>query len=100
LTHLQARMTTFGDEGCRRIVRSGALRRLKSLDLGHGSMTDEGARLLAASPDLQNLELLDVSRNAVTEEGVAALRATGVRVVAENQHEIDEEDYLYEVDFE
>src|SRR5262249_53177799 len=47
LTHLQVHMTTFGDEGCRSIVESGILRRLKTLDIGYGNMTDEGARLLA-----------------------------------------------------
>jgi uncharacterized protein (TIGR02996 family) len=100
LTHLQVRMTTFGDEGCREIIESGALRRLRSLDLGYGNMTDEGARLLAGCPDLKNLEVLDVSRNALTARGIAALRATGVRVGADNQHEAGEEEYLYEVDFE
>jgi uncharacterized protein (TIGR02996 family) len=100
LTHLQVHMTTFGDEGCRRIIESGALRRLKALDVGYGNMTDEGARLLAACPDLKHLDVLDVTRNALTAQGVAALRATGVQVVADNQHDPGEEDYLYEVDFE
>lgn len=100
LTHLQVRMTTFGDEGCRTIIQSGALRRLKALDLGYGNMTDAGARLLAACSDLKNLEVLDVSRNALTARGLTALRAAGIRVVADNQHAPDEEEYLYEVDFE
>ena len=38
--------------------------------------------------------------NALTAEGIDALRATGVPLVAENQHAVDENDYLYEVDFE
>jgi uncharacterized protein (TIGR02996 family) len=100
LNHLQVHMTTFGDDGCRSIIESGALRRLKVLDIGHGNMTDEGARLLADCPDLKNLEMLDVSRNALTARGIAALRATGVRVVADDQHAADEEDYLYDIDFE
>jgi uncharacterized protein (TIGR02996 family) len=100
LTHLQAHMTTFGDEGCRPIIESWALRRLKVLDIGYGNMTDEGARQLAACPDLKRLEVLDVSRNALTARGVAALRATGVQVVADGQHGPDEQDYLYEVDVE
>jgi hypothetical protein len=100
LTHLQVRMTTFGDEGCPRIIDSGALKRLKTLDMGHGNMTDEGARLLAASPDLKHLDVLNVSRNALSPAGVAALEATGIRVVADVQHAVDEEEYLYEVDFE
>jgi uncharacterized protein (TIGR02996 family) len=100
LTHLQVHMTTFGDEGCRTIIESGALRRLKALDIGYGNMTDEGARLLAACPDLKKLEVLDVTRNALTAQGIAALKATGVQVVADNQHAPGDEDYLYEVDFE
>jgi uncharacterized protein (TIGR02996 family) len=100
LTHLQVHMTTFGDEGCRPIIQSGALRRLKVLDIGYGNMTDEGARLLAACPDLKNLERLDMSRNALTDEGIAALQATGVRFAAGEQHGPGEEDYLFEVDFE
>jgi uncharacterized protein (TIGR02996 family) len=100
LTHLQVHMTTFGDGGPPRIVQSGILQRLKVLDIGYGTMTDEGARILAACPDLKNLETLDVSRNALTEEGITALEATGIRVVAENQHDGEENDFLYEVDFE
>jgi uncharacterized protein (TIGR02996 family) len=100
LTHLQVHMTTFGDEGCPRIISSGVLRRLKTLDIGYGTMTDEGARLLAACADLKNLEVLDVSRNALTEDGIAALQATGIRVLADNQHDPGEVDFLFEVDFE
>jgi uncharacterized protein (TIGR02996 family) len=102
LTHLQVHMTTFGDEGCRRILDSGILKRLEVLDLGYGNMTDEGARLLAGCPDLKNLRLLDVRRNALTAEGIATLEGVGIKVVADNQHSGDEEypDYLYEVDFE
>jgi hypothetical protein len=100
MTHLQVHMTTFGDEGARAVVQSGALRRLQVLDLAYGDMTDEGARLLAACPDLKRLEVLDVSRNALTGQGVEALRGVGVRVVAGDQHGPGEGDYLYEVDLE
>src|SRR5262249_61631372 len=100
LTHLQVHMTTFGDEGCGRIIDSGILQRLKTLDIGYGNMTDEGARLLAACPDLKHLEGLDVSRNALTARGIDALRRVGIPGIAENQHAPDAEDYLYEVDVE
>jgi uncharacterized protein (TIGR02996 family) len=100
LTHLQVHMTTFGDEGCGPIMTSGALRRLRVLDIAYGNLTDDGARLLAACPDLTHLEVLDVSRNALTARCVAALRATGVQVVADNQHFPGDEEYLYEVDAE
>ncbi|OAI48009.1 hypothetical protein AYO44_08105 [Planctomycetaceae bacterium SCGC AG-212-F19] len=100
LTHLQLHMTNYGDDGCRRLVPSGILKRLKELDIGYGNMTDEGARILAGCPDLKRLEQLDVTRNALTDKGIAALKAVGIRVIAENQHDAGEEDYLYEVDFE
>jgi uncharacterized protein (TIGR02996 family) len=100
LAHLQVHMTTFGDEGCRRIVDSGILRRLKTLDVGYGSMTDDGARILAECPDLKNLEVLDVSRNALTGEGIDALQAVGIQVLADRQHGPGDHDYLYEVDHE
>jgi uncharacterized protein (TIGR02996 family) len=100
LTHLQVRLTTFGDEVCRSLIQSGALRRLKVLDIGYGALTDQGARTLAACPDLKRLEVLDVTRNALTDDGIAALQATGIHVVADMQHAPDEDDYLFEVDFE
>lgn len=100
LTHLQLHMTTYADEGCKRIIASGILRRLKSLDIGYGNMTDVGARMLAGCPDLKNLEVLDVTRNALTGEGIQALQDVGIKVITDNQHDAEERDYLYEVDFE
>jgi uncharacterized protein (TIGR02996 family) len=99
LTHLQVHMTGYGDEGARRIIQSGALKRLKHLDIGYGALTDEGARLLADCPDLKHLDVLDVTRNALTNDGIAALRATGIQVVADTQHGSDE-DFRYDVDWE
>jgi uncharacterized protein (TIGR02996 family) len=100
LVHFQVHMTTFVRQGAQHIIQSGALRRLKHLDIGYGNLTDQGARLLAACPDLKHLDTLDVTRNALTDDGIATLRATGVNVVADNQHPEGEEDYLFEVDFE
>jgi uncharacterized protein (TIGR02996 family) len=100
LTHLHVHTIQGGDDGAERIVASGVLKRLKTLDIGYGNMTDAGARALAASPDLKNLEALDVSRNALTAAGVNALRAAGVRVVADEQHEDGDTEYLYGVDWE
>jgi uncharacterized protein (TIGR02996 family) len=100
LVHLQVQMTTFGDEGARRVVASGALRKLKILSLAYGNMTDDGARLLAASPDLKHLDQLDVTCNALTDVGVQVLEATGVQIIADNQHDGVENEYLYEVDVE
>jgi uncharacterized protein (TIGR02996 family) len=100
LTHLQVHMTTFGDEGPRRIIKSGILRRIKILDIGHGTMTDEGARILAGCPDLKHLERLDVRRNALMAQGVAALQAVGIQVMADAQHEEGNQDFLGQVDVE
>jgi uncharacterized protein (TIGR02996 family) len=100
LRHLQVHATIFGDDGADRIVASGILKRLKTLDIAYGNMTDAGARVLAASPDLKNLDALDVSKNALTRVGVKALRAAHPHVVTDDQHEPDDEGYLYEVDWE
>jgi uncharacterized protein (TIGR02996 family) len=94
LTHLQAHMTNFDTDDYQRIIDSGVLRRLKVLDLGYGNMTDAEARLFARSPDLRHLETLIVSRNALTDRGVAALRGTGVNVVADDQHGDGDTEYL------
>jgi uncharacterized protein (TIGR02996 family) len=86
LTHLELRLSDFGDEGIREVVGSGILKRLKVLDLRHGCVTDAGARLLAGCPDLHNLELLDLSRNALNAKGMKALRDTGIPVELGDQH--------------
>jgi uncharacterized protein (TIGR02996 family) len=103
LSYLQLRLSDMGDEGCRAIVRSGILGRLKLLDLGHGGITDEGARILASSGDLKNLRRLDVQRNALTPAGIAALEATGIQVIANDQltpQELQARQYLMDGDFE
>ncbi len=104
LTHLQLRLCSMGDEGCREIVRSGILRRLKALDLRHGRITDEGARVLADCKDLARLEYLDVERNGLTREGVRRMKKVGIKSLkAANQMtttEALEGQYLYEGDFE
>jgi uncharacterized protein (TIGR02996 family) len=103
LTHLQLRLSTMGDEGCRAIVRSGILKRLKVLDLRHGCVTDAGARVLAECPDTARLERLDLSRNAVRAAGLEALLRAGVRAEANEpltDRELEEGHYLFEGDFE
>jgi uncharacterized protein (TIGR02996 family) len=87
LTHLQLRLTDFGDDGITEIVESGVLKRLRVLDISYGCVTDDGARALAACPDLKHLHRLDLTMNALTDEGIAALAATGVTFTAEHQHD-------------
>jgi hypothetical protein len=85
MTHLQLRCCSGGDEMVEDIVASGALRRLKVLDLRHGRVTDRGARLLAGCPEARGLEVLDLINNRLTGAGVAALQAAGLRARAERQ---------------
>jgi uncharacterized protein (TIGR02996 family) len=99
LTHLQLRLTDFGDDGVEEVVASGVLKRLRILDLSNGCVTDRGAAILAACPDLKNLTFLNLARNALSEDGVAALKATGVNVETGSQHDehpdqLEEGDYL------
>lgn len=100
LTHLQLRLSDMGDAGCEVLVRSGLLGRLRWLDLQHGIISDAGARTLAACPELTHLEMLNLSDNALTAEGIAALRATGVRLVAEGQHTPDSDEWMFQADIE
>jgi uncharacterized protein (TIGR02996 family) len=100
VTHLQLRLTNFGDDGAKEIVESGILKRLKVLDLHGGCITDEGARRLADCPDLKHLDYLDLSRNAMTKAGEQAITATGVKCVVGFQHGGAPEEYLYEGDME
>jgi uncharacterized protein (TIGR02996 family) len=102
LTHLQFRTSSMGDAGCRAIVDSGILRRLKSLDLRHGCITNEGAWALLECPDLHNLTWLDLSYNSLSDATTARLGAQGIAGRFDHQHGAgDEEDqYLYEGDSE
>jgi hypothetical protein len=67
------------------VVRSGILKRLRSLDLRHGCITDQGARILASCPDLRRLEHLDVRRNQLTRAGIQFLESVGINVHAWDQ---------------
>jgi uncharacterized protein (TIGR02996 family) len=103
LTYLQLRLSDMGDDGVREIIDSGILKRLKVLDLRHGCITDDGARLFAACPDARSLERLDLSRNAVTAAGLRALKAAGIKAVANSpltRRELDAREFLHEGDFE
>jgi hypothetical protein len=102
LTHLQLRCCSGGDATAADVASSGILKRLRSLDLRHGFITDEGARLLADCPELCRLERLDLTNNRLTPAGIAALRATGVPLVAEAQQTapFDDEAILYYGDSE
>jgi uncharacterized protein (TIGR02996 family) len=104
LTHLQLRLTLFGDRGIEEIVKSGILKRLKFLDLRGGGVSDEGAKLLADCPDVTNLQVLDLSRNQLTKAGLNLLKKTGIAVRAGEQWQGDPDEggegYMFEGDIE
>ena len=105
LTHVRFRLSDMGDDGCREIVASGILKRLKMLDLMHGRVSDEGANLLAGSPDVRSLDLLEISYNRLTTSGISALTKAGVaKVQATNQYDPNQDDeeqeYLWMGDME
>ena len=101
LRHLRLRVSSMGDDGCKHLVESGMLSRLKRLDLRHGRITDAGARILADCPDTLNLEWLDLGFNSLTADGVARIEGLGIPGRVDAQHdEGDEDTYLTEGDFE
>jgi hypothetical protein len=107
LTHLRLRLSSLGDVGCREIVASGILKRLRFLDLRHGRVTDAGARLLADCPDSRNLEWLDLSYNSLSPAGVQAIEGVAAGGEFGDQHDprqaaqmTGREEYLTEGDFE
>jgi uncharacterized protein (TIGR02996 family) len=81
----------FGNDGCRELVRSSLLKRLKVLQVRFAYIDDEGARTLARCKDLRTLEHLDLSLNWLTRAGIDALRKTGVNLQAEPQHDRNED---------
>jgi uncharacterized protein (TIGR02996 family) len=94
LTHLQLRLTDFGDKGAKEVVESGILKRLKVLDVRGGSMTDAGAKVLADCPDTKNLERLNLASNALTKDGVKLIKGLGVASVdVATQHAMQGEDF-------
>lgn len=100
LTHLRLQKSDLGDRGCAEIVKSGILKRLTFLDLALGCVTDQGARILAACPDVSHLETLELSGNCLTARGVKALRAVVKNVRDDDQHDLDENHYLYDGEME
>jgi hypothetical protein len=88
LSHLCLRLTDFGDDGAKEIVKSGILKRLRVLDLYGGCMGDEGAKLLAACPDFKNLQFANLRNNAISAEGAKVLEATGVKLDLDDQHNV------------
>jgi hypothetical protein len=100
LTHVHLHASDLGDGGCKDIVDSGILKRLKVLDLRHGCVTDVGARILAGCPDIKRLELLSLEDNELTDEGRALLRGLGIPVRCQHQHEAGSGAYLFSGDME
>jgi uncharacterized protein (TIGR02996 family) len=100
LRNLYLHGSDLGDEGCKDIVESGILKRLKVLDLRHGCIHDDGARTLASCPDIRRLEHLSLADNELSETGCAVLRGLGIDVRLDNQHQPGDDDYLMSGDME
>jgi uncharacterized protein (TIGR02996 family) len=90
----------MGDAGCRDLVESGVLKRLKVLDLRHGCVGDAGARALASCPDVRRLERLDLRHNELSAEGIAAVKALPIETECGDQNVPGEDAYLYSGDME
>lgn len=86
LQYLLLRITDFGDEGAKEVVKSGILNRLKVLDLQFGCITDEGAKALANCPDIKHLDRLNLNDNAMTAVGVERLTKVCKELSALGQH--------------
>ena len=89
LTHLRIGPSDLGDMGCRLLIDSGLLKRLRLLDLSDGTITDAGAQMFAYSPDAKRLELLRLSRNRLTEVGRRLLELAGISADASDQFSDD-----------
>jgi uncharacterized protein (TIGR02996 family) len=83
--HLRLRVPNFGDEGVARLIATGWLTRLDSLDLRGATLGDESAHLLAIVPATTRLQRLDVGQNFLTAEGIAALEALDLPVLLTDQ---------------
>lgn len=86
LTHLRLRLSLMGDAAIETIVRTGALKRLKMLDLYGGTVTDRGAELIATHPDRGGLETLNLAGNELTSHGIRQLEAMQIKLDVRNQH--------------
>lgn len=88
LTSLTLRGTSIGDRGVFSLATAENVRRLRHLDLSHGTLTNEGARILSSAiGNLGLLESLDISYNAIDEAGLEELANLGLRIDARGQHQ-------------
>ncbi len=100
LRYLHLHGSDLGDAGCRDLVESGILKRLKVLDLRFGCIGDEGARILAGCPDTRRLERLSLANNELTPAGCELLEGLGIEVRVDSQHEPGSDEYLWSGDME
>ena len=100
LRNLHLHVSDLGDEGCKDILESGILKRLKVLDLRYGCVHDEGAGTLADCPDIRNLERLCLANNELTETGEEVLHGLDIPVVCNSQYDVGSDEYLYMGDME
>jgi hypothetical protein len=85
LRELHLRGHAMDDDDCEALAESGILRRLRVLDLSHGTISDRGVSALARCRDISGLELLDLSFNLIGERGVRRMEALPIEVNCEEQ---------------
>ncbi len=93
-------MITSGDDAVDRIISSGILKRLKTLDIAYGNLSDEAreyARRVRRFEESGSAERVAKCPHTCRHERATRYR---VQIVADEQHEADDGSYLYEVDRE
>jgi uncharacterized protein (TIGR02996 family) len=82
----------LGDEGCRRLVRSGILKRLRVLELRRCDIGEAGAKALAWCADSERLDRLDLRGNPINKAGISVLKDYHIKVLFDYEQEATFED--------
>jgi len=101
--HMRLRYCDDGDRLVRTLIRSGLMRRLKTLDLQHGNIGDQGVRAFVQSDCARRLSTLDLRYNRISDGGLEQLESLNCDVIAHPQSARRDErgtNDLYEEDFE
>lgn len=92
LRYLTLNRSSIGDAGVRRLIDSGMLARLASLDLRLGTITDDGVRLLVNSPAAAKLYELDLTGNRISAVGLVWLQRLDRVQVLQVSHQQESDD--------
>jgi uncharacterized protein (TIGR02996 family) len=93
LVHLGLANSSLADEIVVPLARSPLLRRLRSIDLSHGTLGDDGARAILEHADaFRHLESINLGMSYIVDEDVlAGLRRLGPKVDVSDQQEPGED---------